>query len=531
MTEKIRNPKSEARNKLEIRKPKLLICRFPVSNFLRISSFGFQICTLLLTVSVFAADWPMWGGTPQRNMVSAEKGLPDLIAPGKFKSDSEEVDMATTKNVKWVAKLGSQAYGNVTVAGGKVFVGTNNESPRDPKYKGDYGMVMCFDEKTGKFLWQQAVPKLGSGKVNDWEYLGICSSPLLDGDRVYVMSSRCEVLCLDAIGMANGNDGPFKDEAQYVAGPGKPPIEQGATDGDIIWRFDMREELGVFPHNITSSSILMVGERLYCTTSNGQDWSHLNIPAPFAPSLICLDKKTGKLLGEEASGISKRLFHSNWSSPAFGNGVVFFGAGDGHVYAFDPVPVRDEKEDRDVLKEIWRFDCNPPEYKERRYPAAAGPSEVIATPVFYNNRVYVTIGQDPEHGDGVGALSCIDAASGKKIWQYTGIRRSISTVSIADDLLFVADYAGKVHCLDALSGKLHWVHDTQAHIWGSTLVADGKVYIGAEDGLLWILAAGKQKKVINKIDFGAPIYSTPVVANGVLYIGTQTHLYAVNATR
>jgi len=495
----------------------------------------------LFATPLNAADWPMWGRTPDRNMVSTEKGLPDSFDPGKFKAGTEEVDLATTKNVKWVAKLGSQAYGNVTVAGGKVFIGTNNETPRDPKYKGDYSMVMCFDEATGKYLWQLAVPKLGAGKVSDWEFLGICSSPHVEGDRVYVMSSRCEVLCLDINGMANGNDGPFKEEAQYTAGQGKPPIEQGAQDGDIIWRFDMREELGVFPHNITSSSILIVGDRLYAVTSNGQDWSHLYIPSPLAPTLICLDKKTGKLLGEEASEISKRIFHCNWASPAYGEiggkSQVFFGAGDGFCYGFDPAPGK-AKDGLDILKELWRFDCNPPEHKLNKegkpfkYPDAQGPSECITTPVFYKNRVYASVGQDPEHGDGVGALSCIDATkSGDAsksglVWRYK-IGRSISTVSVADGLLYVAEYSGKVHCLDADTGKAHWVHDTQAHIWASTLVADGKVYVGAEDGAFWVLAAGKEKKVIHKAEFPSPVYASAIAANGVLYVQTHTHLYAI----
>ena len=74
--------------------------------------------------------------------------------------------------------------------------------------------------------------------------------------------------------MENGNDGEFQDEAKYFAGPNKAPVEVGKSDGDIIWRYDMREELGVFPHNITSSSVLIVGDRLYANTSNGQDWSH-----------------------------------------------------------------------------------------------------------------------------------------------------------------------------------------------------------------------------------------------------------------
>ncbi|MEP0841348.1 MAG: PQQ-binding-like beta-propeller repeat protein, partial [Phycisphaerae bacterium] len=200
------------------------------------------IAALSVARPAAAADWVMWGGTPARNMVSAEKGLPEGFDPGKPRSGSEEIDMATTRNVKWVAKVGSQCYGNPTVAGGKVFVGTNNESPRDKKFEGDYSVVMCFEEATGKFLWQLAVPKLGAGKVSDWEYLGICSSPAVEGNRLYLVTNRCEVVCLDTEGMANGNDGPFQDEAKYCAGPDKPPVQIGPQDGDIIWRFDMSEE-------------------------------------------------------------------------------------------------------------------------------------------------------------------------------------------------------------------------------------------------------------------------------------------------
>src|SRR5439155_13944323 len=103
-----------------------------------------------------SGDWPMWGGTPDRNMVSNMKGLP------------VEWDIKTKKNVKWVADLGSQSYGNPVVAGGMVFVGTNNENPRDPKQPGDRGVLMAFRESTGEFLWQQTHEKLAAGRANDW---------------------------------------------------------------------------------------------------------------------------------------------------------------------------------------------------------------------------------------------------------------------------------------------------------------------------------------------------------------------------
>jgi outer membrane protein assembly factor BamB len=492
-----------------------------------------------------AEDWPQWGGNdPGRNMYSTAKGLPEKFNPGKFKPNSEEIDLATTENVKWVAKLGSQTYGNPSVTNGKILVGTNNATPRDARIKDDRGNLYAFNEYNGEYLWQFAVPKLASGKVNDWEYLGILSSPLIENERVYLVTNRCEVVCLDAGGMANGNDGPFKDEGKYMGGPGKPAIEPGKQDADIIWQYDMMDELGVFPHNASNCSVIAVGDVIFVCTSNGQDWTHVNIPSPLSPSFIALDKKTGELLGEDDAGVGPRIYHGQWTSPSVGtvNGKkqVYFGGGDGVLYALDTTPTKEG--DTSFIKKVWWFDAVPEEYKKDKtgkpikYPAAEGPSEINSTPVFYKNRVYVPLGQDPEHGEGVGRLVCVDATKTGDItktgliWDFKEIHRSISTVSIdpATGLLFIADFSGFVFCLDAETGKKYWEYDMKAHMWGSTFVADGKCYVGDEDGDLTVLAATKEgPKVLSEVNMGSPVYSTAIVANGTMYIGTQTHLFAI----
>ena len=205
---------------------------------------------------------------------------------------------------------------------------------------------------------------------------------------------------------------------------------------------------------------------------------------------------------------------------------------------------------RGLLKKVWWADCNPPEYRIKngkpiRYPAPEGPSEIIATPVFWKDRVYVAIGQDPEHGEGVGNLVCLDATKTGDItqtgliWSYRGIHRSLSTVSITPEgLLFINDFSGFVHCLNADTGALYWTHDMKAHMWGSTMVADGKVFVGDEDGDFVIFAASKEKKILSKTmvdgkeedgpNLGAAIYGTPIVANGVLYVASSTHLFAIH---
>lgn len=515
---------------------------FHIATFYQPSLACVAIACLFATTALAADDWPMWGHDASRNMVSPEKGLPTAIDPGKPKDDGSVDPSSVSKNVKWVSKLGSQSYGNPTVSGGKVFVGTNNGWPHYREdLTGDYGVLLAVDQNTGKRLWTLFSPKLAAGKVSDWEQVGLACSPTVDGDRVYVVTNRCEVLCLDVNGLKTENKGPFKDEAQYIAGPEGSPVTVGPGDADIIWRYDMRDELGIFPHNMTSSSVLVAGGKLFVTTSNAADWTEKHIPNPDAPALICLDKTTGKLLGQERSGICKRMFLSNWSSPAYGvvagKPMVVFGGGDGFCYGFDPEPVA-APDGAGTLREIWRCDCNPAsrrikDGKPRKHSDSDGPSEIISTPVVYQNKVYVAIGRDPENGDGVGAFTCIDATqSGDitttgKVWVNEKIGRSLSTASIADGLLYLADFPGIVYCLDLDTGKPYWTHDTESHIWGSTLLGDGKIYIGNENGTLTILAAGKEKKLIGSIDFKDPIYATPVTADGVFYVATGTNLYAV----
>ena len=141
-------------------------------------------------------DWIMYGGTPARNMVNTTaKKLP------------AEWDVDAKKNIKWVANLGSKAYGGPIVAGGKVIIGTNNKNPRDKKNWGfddpktgklvDLGVVMCFDEANGNFLWQAVHEKLPGGQVVDWPLEGVCSSAVVEGDVIYYVSNSCEVVCAD----------------------------------------------------------------------------------------------------------------------------------------------------------------------------------------------------------------------------------------------------------------------------------------------------------------------------------------------
>ena len=429
-------------------------------------------------------DWPMWGGTPDRNMVSGMKGIPTTW------------DVKTKKNVKWEADLGSQSYGNPIVAGGQVYVGTNNENTKDPAVKGDKGVLMAFKESDGQFLWQDVSDKLPSGRANDWPFQGVCSSPLVEGDRLYYVTNRCEIRALDTHG-------------------------DGNKHGKLIWKFDMMEEVGSMPHNMSNSSPVSYGDLIYVSTSNGQDESHVHIPSPRAPAVIAVNKNTGKLVWEDNS-VGDRILHGQWSSAAVGKigdvVQVVIGQGDGWVRGYEA----------GGGKKLWEFDLNP---KDSVWPKTR--NEVISTPVIYDNKVFIANGQDPEHGEGVGHLYAIDATKRGditqtgRIWHYDKIRRSISTGAIYNGLLFYSDFSGFLHCLDVNTGKPYWVHDMLAAIWSSPMVIDGKVYLADEDGDVAVLEASKEKKLISTNNMGSAVYMTPVPANGMLFLGNRNQLFAL----
>jgi outer membrane protein assembly factor BamB len=535
-------------------------------------------------------DWTQWGRTTTKNMESPAKGLPMSWNSGKVKADGS-VDLSGAKNVLWAVKMGSQTYGNPAVSMGRLYVGTNNEGRGDPRFKGDHSLLKCLDAATGREIWTLTVPKLGTGKVGDWEFLGICSHPTIVDDRVYLMTNRCEVMCLDINGLADGNQGD-QDEAQYMSFIGttpQKPVELRPTDADIVWRYNMIEELGVFQHNITAGSPLVVGDIIYLPTSNGVTYDHTDIPSPKAPALVALNRKIAErpgakpsdiLVGEEGLGISKRIFHGAWTGPAWGEvggkGVLLYGGPDGVMYAFDPNPVKDS-DGFGIFPEKWRYDCVPsnlryvggdPQQPIKYASLGDGPSEILGTPVFYKGRLYAPIGQDPEHRGGPGNYTCIDVATGRKVWDLR-MERSLSTSSIVDDLVYTGDFGGNITCIDANTGAVQWRHNVQGEIWCSTLVADDKVYCGNAEGVMTVFATDRMKKlvaelgpgleaelkkdgklvlkkgekavkeisaeetalVVQKIDFpdSKGIHCTPIVAQGVLYVATMRHLFAIKA--
>ena len=496
-------------------------------------------------------DWPQWGGSTSRNNTPDGKNIPI----------SWNVD--TGENILWSMPLGSETYGNAVVANGKVYVGTNNGNGYIKRYPStvDLGCFICFNEKDGKFLWQHSSEKLSTGRVNDWPDQGICASPFVDGDRAWYVSSRGVVVCLDTEGFHDGeNDSPFVEEK--VA---------DKDEADVVWELDMMKELKVFQHNMCSCSITGVGDLLFVNTANGVDEGHFAIPEEEAPSFICINRNSGEVLWTDKSP-GANILHGQWSSPAYGvfDGVaqVLFAGGDGYLYGFSAAG----KDGKSEL--LWKFDCNP---KNTLYTLTrATRNHLIAIPVVYDGLVYIAVGEDPEHGDGPGHLWCIDPTkrgdvsptivynskdpktpiahkrlqaldekagdferenpNSAAVWHYVGedpkvfettMHRTMGTVAIENDLLFVLDFGGLFHCVDAKTGKGHWTYDMFAESWGSPLIVEDHVYIGDTDGDICIFKLAPEMELLSEVSMGSRVVATPIVANNTLFIANSNRIFAI----
>jgi outer membrane protein assembly factor BamB len=446
------------------------------------------------------------------------------------------VDPLAPKNIKWRVPIGNAQYGSgPVVAEGKVFVGTNNSTLRDPTVKGHAGVLMCFDEKTGAFLWQIAHPTLDERDIPcrcGTSHGFLASTPVVENRRVYYVSNRCELVCAET------------------------------TKGKILWSLDMIKTLGVHPGGRTggfpNGSPLLLGELVVVGTSHGIDLETGHVKNAQAPSLIAVNKTSGKLVWQDASG-GNDILDGQWSSPAAakidGRWQVIHGFGDGWLRGLDAA----------TGQVLWKFDCNP---KGLKFDPGKKDSKnyIVANPVVHDNKVYVAVGMTPDDGDGIGHLWCIDLTKkptnkeldlspvdndfdpkaprnrdSALVWHFGGkldpvpagvprpfrLGRVSAAVAIHDGIVSVAETDGYLRALDSQTGQLLWETDLRDQVRGSAYYVDGKVFLGTDSGDLFVFEAGRTKNLLRTIDMDEPVRSPPAAAHGVLYISNGHSLFAI----
>jgi len=484
-----------------------------------------------------AEDWPQFGRDQTRNAVSPEKGPPGWW---QFEERDDKGKLLTpSKNIHWSAELNGSIYsrllGDPVVVDGLVWVG----SPHWVNLGEERGVrcdaaLVCLDEKSGKELYRHHSQRLDDGwQSGRWHGHG--SSPYIEGSTLWFVTNRCEVVCLDI--------GPLKKN-------GAKPRE--------FWKLDMRKELGV-----KSRAALFANRR--CSVAAYKDWIYVItgngeypeddklVVAADAPSLICLEKKTGKVVWKDNSP-GKNILFGQFASPTVievnGRVQVVAPQGDGWVRSFDPATGR----------LVWKFDTNPHDSNLELGTRIA----LSATAVFHGGRLYIGNGWDSESCVGPGWLYCIDPSKtgdispqftsgpdkGKPnpnsgmVWKYGGVventkpdklgqrplifSRTISNVAVHRGLLIAVDGEGTIHCLDARTGARYWTHRTEGMgNYGSPLIVDDRVYVATFGDGICIFDLAKEKKLLAQIGKEFCSSCSPVFANGVLYVASETTLFAI----
>ncbi|MDR0869350.1 MAG: PQQ-binding-like beta-propeller repeat protein, partial [Planctomycetaceae bacterium] len=247
----------------------------------------FKVLFAVLLVLFSGADSPQWGIDQGRNRISSEENLPVSFQPGR--KDPATGDIAETgKNVRWAVKIGSRTYTPPVIADGCVLIGTNNDAKFDANIDGDYGIMLCLDEKTGKFRWQYAAKKVSEIQHFDTVQIGITSTPLVRNGIVYFVDNRGTVCAVNL------------------------------ADGKPKWTFDLVKVLGVRQHDANNCSITIHENWLFAGTANGLDARHSNMERPDAPTLVVLDAATGKPLARDDAWLKTGIVHGQWCSPCLG---------------------------------------------------------------------------------------------------------------------------------------------------------------------------------------------------------------------
>lgn len=449
-----------------------------------------------------APAWPMFGGTPQRNMVNlVDKNIPI----------SWSVKEGERKNIKWSVNLKSRNVGQPIVAQGKVFVVCRFLEDQGPTIQRNDIVCSAYRERDGAIVWQN----IHRTSPDDPEQL--LGVPVVDDSRIFYVTPACEVICADA------------------------------DTGKIQWQFDMMKSLSVKPSDYCFLfpcllSPLVVGDLIYVPTSNAPT---TELPSSNAPNLIALNKRTGQLAWK-SDLLNKNLIDDSCSPPAYAivNRVpqIIFPGGDGVIYSFEP----------DTGKVIWKCDCLP--FRKGMVNGRASDAYFVGAPVIVDNRLYIGMGVRLDKSSrSPGWFLCLDiskrgdvsmrdydakATANKDsalVWAFGGgpakasrfyFYGTANTAAVHDGLVYVTENRGYLHCLDMKTGQRYWEHDFRAGVT-SPFWVDGKIYVATEDGEICVFAHSKTKRLLATIDMDEMIATTPTVANGIHYVLTHKKLFAI----
>ncbi len=430
--------------------------------------------SLLSTVVLFnssadAGNWPQWRG-PDGQGVSSEKNLP--------------TEWSATKNIKWKTPIAGRSHSSPIVWGNKIFVTTAIEGPVVPGAKAVKHMngekeflhpdsigadrkhtfkVICLNAASGKILWEQTAFEGTPYDNRHRKSSFAASTPATDGKYVYAF---------------------FGSEGLYAYD----------MSGKLAWKADLGK-LGTVGMGTGTSPILHDNLVLMqCDEDNGE-----------ASFIVALDKKTGKEVWK-----TPRKVQVSWSTPILvrtAKRAELITSGTEAIVAYDPA----------TGKELWRH--------------KGVESNAIPSPVANNEVVFLSAGFPAKIVMAIRMGASGDLTDSANVaWKHSKGTAYVPSPILYGDYLYLTTDRGILTCLNAKTGESVYEGGRvpiPATFTASPVAFDGKILLTSEDGDTFMVKAGPKHEILGSNSVGEPVYASPAIAEGRIFIRGEKNLYAI----
>ena len=431
--------------------------------------------SMIVGASVSAADWPQWRG-PHGSGVADEKDLPER--------------WSATKNVAWKATLGGVGVSSPIVTGSSVFVtsqigtGVNRQGPRlsrggDAAGAGErslgaaasaagdkvFFLVEAFSRSNGQRLWEYRMEAAGPlQSVHDKHNLA-SPSPVTDGQLVYAWFGTGQVVALD-------------------------------MNGKLVWQRHLGREISPFDVNWGHSSSPTLYDDMLILLCDHEPASYL----------LAVDKKTGK---------------NRWRTDR----------GKGRQSYSTPFVVQTPSGPELVVNSSQRVDAYDPRTGTYLWHVG-GPNQFpIPVPTFNNGVIYMTRGYRSGPYMAVKPGGRGDVSASHVVWQVPTGAPYISSLVYDGGLLYMASDVGAISVIDAVSGRRLWQERVNGLFTASPVAGDGKIYFVSETGEVIVLRSGREPRVVARNDVGERLLASPAISNGQIFLRSDGALFAIGKAR
>ena len=329
--------------------------------------------------------------------------------------------------------------------------------------------VMALSRKTGAQLWRREVA-CDVEETTHRQNPPCSASPVTDGEVVYAHFASAGVVAYD-------------------------------FDGKLLWH----RKLGPVLHRWgNGGSPVLYRDTLIVYQGPGEP-----------TFLTALDRRTGKTIWRtDEPGINSPIFGS-WGTP------LVLRVGD-HDELIMPLP--GEK----IGGTGWFKGYDPASGKELWKCDGLG-NEVYAMPIT-DSRGSLVIGISGHKGPTMAVRpgGHGDVTASHRLWRTESKNpQRVGAGVVHEGHLYLSNATGIMECLEARTGRPVWKERLGGNLWGSVLLADGKLYVSNLEGDTFIVAASPEFKLLAKNSLGEPMYAAPAVSGGRLYLRTYEHLYCI----